>query len=119
MNSLIHLNAALNYNFTRMFSFLAGVTLSEYIRRRRLTLAAFDLQDPRVKVIDVAIKYSYNSADSFSRAFSDDERMSPWLRCAGGSCYHMGCIRVRWSVSRNTPANMGPHLRPVVSHVQL
>ncbi|KHF41701.1 AraC family transcriptional regulator [Halalkalibacter okhensis] len=57
------------YHFKRMFSFLAGVTLSEYIRRRRLTLAAFDLKDRDVKVIEVAIKYGYHSPDSFTRAF--------------------------------------------------
>jgi len=57
------------YHFQRMFSFLTGVTLSEYIRRRRLTLAAFELINSRTRIIDVAIKYGYNSADSFARAF--------------------------------------------------
>ncbi|MDD4688913.1 MAG: AraC family transcriptional regulator [Eubacteriales bacterium] len=57
------------YHFKRMFSFLAGVSLSEYIRRRRLTLAALDLRDKDLRIIDVAVKYVYNSADSFSRAF--------------------------------------------------
>src|SRR3954466_4364065 len=55
------------YHFKRMFSFLAGITLSEYIRRRRLTLAAFELKDSNIKVIDVAIKYNYSSPDSFTR----------------------------------------------------
>jgi AraC family transcriptional regulator len=57
------------YHFKRMFSFLSGVGLSEYIRRRRLTLAAFDLKDKGLRIIDVAVKYGYDSADSFSRAF--------------------------------------------------
>ncbi|WP_416655896.1 AraC family transcriptional regulator [Bacillus amyloliquefaciens] len=57
------------YHFKRMFSFLTGISLSEYIRRRRLTLAAFELKDRSVKVIDIAIKYGYNSPDSFARAF--------------------------------------------------
>lgn len=57
------------YHFKRMFSFLAGISLSEYIRRRRLTLAALDLKDTDLRIIDVAVKYGYNSADSFSRAF--------------------------------------------------
>lgn len=57
------------YHFKRMFSFLAGISLSEYIRRRRLTLAALDLKDRDLRIIDVAVKYGYNSADSFSRAF--------------------------------------------------
>ena len=57
------------YHFKRMFSFLSGVSLSEYIRRRRLTLAALELKDKDLRVIDVAVKHGYNSADSFSRAF--------------------------------------------------
>jgi len=57
------------YHFKRMFSFLSGIGLSEYIRRRRLTLAAFDLKDTNLRIIDVAVKYGYDSADSFSRAF--------------------------------------------------
>ena len=57
------------YHFKRMFSFLSGIGLSEYIRRRRLTLAALDLKDSHLRVIDVAVKYGYDAADSFSRAF--------------------------------------------------
>ncbi len=57
------------YHFKRMFSFLAGVTLSEYIRRRRLSLAAFELTNHSARIIDVAVKYGYGSADSFARAF--------------------------------------------------
>ena len=57
------------YHFKRMFSFLSGISLSEYIRRRRLTLAALDLKDRELRIIDVAVKYGYNSADSFTRAF--------------------------------------------------
>ncbi|WEK54178.1 MAG: AraC family transcriptional regulator [Candidatus Cohnella colombiensis] len=58
-----------DYHFSRMFSFLAGITLSEYIRRRRLTLAAFELQSGDLRIVDVAVKYGYSSADAFSRAF--------------------------------------------------
>ncbi len=57
------------YHFRRMFSFLAGLPLSEYIRRRRLTLAAFELAHSEARVIDVALKYGYNSPDAFTRAF--------------------------------------------------
>jgi AraC family transcriptional regulator len=57
------------YHFKRVFSFLSGIGLSEYIRRRRLTLAALDLKNTNLRVIDVAVKYGYDSADSFSRAF--------------------------------------------------
>jgi len=52
-----------------MFSFLSGIGLSEYIRRRRLTLAALDLKNANLRIIDVAVKYGYDSADSFSVLF--------------------------------------------------
>ncbi|MDM5236496.1 AraC family transcriptional regulator [Bacillus cereus] len=65
------------YHFKRMFSFLAGISLSDYIRCRRLTLAAFELKNSNVKVIDVAIKYGYNSPDSFSRAFQNLHGITP------------------------------------------
>ncbi|WP_232697470.1 AraC family transcriptional regulator [Brevibacillus daliensis] len=65
------------YHFKRMFSFLAGISLSEYIRRRRLTLAAFELKDSHVKIIDIAMKYGYNSPDSFTRAFQNLHGITP------------------------------------------
>ena len=65
------------YHFRRMFSFLAGVTLSEYIRRRRLTLAAFELVDSDALVLDTALKYGYNSPDAFTRAFYSLHGVTP------------------------------------------
>ena len=65
------------FYFQRMFSFIADVTLSEYIRRRRLTLAAFELQNSKVKIIDLAIKYGYDSPDSFTRAFQKLHGITP------------------------------------------
>ncbi|QQK74923.1 AraC family transcriptional regulator [Salicibibacter cibarius] len=65
------------YHFQRMFSFLAGVTLSEYIRRRRLTLAAFELENEDTKIINIAMKYGYHSPDSFARAFQSQHGVTP------------------------------------------
>jgi len=65
------------YHFRRMFSYLAGVPLSEYVRRRRLTLAAFDLQHSEVSVIDTAVKYGYSSPDAFTRAFAALHGITP------------------------------------------
>jgi AraC family transcriptional regulator len=65
------------YHFKRMFSFLAGVTLSEYIRRRRLTIAAFELTNKNVRIIDIAMKYGYSSPDSFTRAFQALHGVTP------------------------------------------
>lgn len=57
------------YNFQRMFSYIADKTLNEYIRNRRLTLAAFDILNSKVNIVDIAMKYGYTSHDSFTRAF--------------------------------------------------
>ncbi|TYP74142.1 AraC family transcriptional regulator [Paenibacillus methanolicus] len=73
------------HQFNRMFSFLSGVGLSEYIRNRRLTLAAMELQSGTAKVIDVALKYGYNSPDSFSRAFQHMHGVAPSLVKENGS----------------------------------
>ncbi|GGE02966.1 AraC family transcriptional regulator [Paenibacillus nasutitermitis] len=59
-----------SHQFQRMFSFITNVTLAEYIRRRKLTLAALELQNNEAaKVIDIAMKYGYESPVSFARAF--------------------------------------------------
>ncbi|ERN53936.1 helix-turn-helix domain-containing protein [Alkalihalophilus marmarensis] len=65
------------HHFKRMFSFIAGITLADYVRRRRLTLAAFDLKENEMRVIDIAIKYRYTSPDSFSRAFQALHGVNP------------------------------------------
>ncbi len=65
------------YQFQRLFSYLLDVTLAEYIRRRRLSLAAFELQDSQIKVIDLALKYGYDSPNSFTRAFQKLHSVTP------------------------------------------
>ncbi|MBQ9951990.1 MAG: AraC family transcriptional regulator [Clostridia bacterium] len=65
------------FHFQRIFSALCGVTLGEYIRYRRLTLAAEELSGGDVKVIDAALKYGYDSPDSFARAFARFHGISP------------------------------------------
>ncbi len=57
------------FHFQRLFSFIAGIPIAEYIRCRRMTLAGFDLQKSDEKIIDIALKYRYESHSSFSRAF--------------------------------------------------
>ncbi|WJE51995.1 AraC family transcriptional regulator [Bacillus pseudomycoides] len=66
------------YHFPRMFSSITGLTLSEYIRRRRLSQAAFELQNNTVvRIIDLALKYGYDSPDAFSRAFKNLHGVTP------------------------------------------
>ncbi|WP_029452271.1 AraC family transcriptional regulator [Clostridium algidicarnis] len=73
------------YYFQRMFTYVAGISLSEYIRHRRMTQAAFDLQTTDMKVLDVALKYGYTSPTSFNRAFQSVHGISPILAKTQGS----------------------------------
>lgn len=73
------------YQFQRMFSFVINVPLSEYIRRRRMTLAAFDLKDRKNTVIEIALKYGYETPESFSRAFQNLHGMTPTAARNAGS----------------------------------
>lgn len=63
--------------FKRFFSYMTNMSVSEYIRKRRLTLAAYELLNGRTKIIDLAVKYGYNSADSFTRAFAKQHEVLP------------------------------------------
>lgn len=65
------------YHFQRMFTYMAGVPLSEYIRRRKMSLAAVDLQGGDAKIIDVAAKYGYSSPTAFNRAFQSVHGIAP------------------------------------------
>jgi AraC-like DNA-binding protein len=63
--------------FQRVFAIITDITLCEYIRKRRLTQAAVDIQNTDEKIIDIAVKYGYNSAGAFSTAFKDFHGITP------------------------------------------
>ena len=109
MNMPKHLNAAIAYiesnlcaefdleeaarlacvtsdSFLRFFSYMTGMSLNEYIRRRRLTLAGADIRKTSDRILDIAVKYGYDSADAFTRAFVKQHGMTPTAyRKNGGS----------------------------------
>lgn len=66
-----------SYHFQRMFAYMSDMTLSEYIRKRRMSLAAAALQDPESKVIDVGMTYGYASPTAFNRAFKGIHGVAP------------------------------------------
>lgn len=70
--------------FRRTFSQVTGVSVAEYIRRRKLTCAAGDLQNSNERVIDIAMKYGYDSADAFRVAFRRLHGVTPMEARAGG-----------------------------------
>ncbi len=63
--------------FQGAFTQITGISLSEYIRRRKLTCAAYDLQNTDEKVIDIAFKYGYQSSDAFTVAFKRLHGVTP------------------------------------------
>lgn len=67
------------YHFQRMFAYMTGIPLSEYIRRRKMSLAVVDLKDDAMKIIDVALKYGYQSPTAFTRAFKNVHGIAPSL----------------------------------------
>lgn len=64
------------YYFQRIFSYMAGITLSEYVRRRKMSLAAVDIQNGE-KILDTALKYGYSSPTSFNKAFQSVHGIAP------------------------------------------
>lgn len=66
-----------SYHFQRVFGIMCGITLGEYIRRRRLTLAGNELLTSDIRVTDIAFKYGYDTPESFSRAFKRFHGIKP------------------------------------------
>ena len=65
------------YEFRRIFTFVMGISISEYVRLRKLSCAALDLQVTNKSIAEIANKYGYDSSSSFSRAFREMQKMSP------------------------------------------
>jgi AraC family transcriptional regulator len=78
-DELSRLACCSTYHFQRMFSFITDIALSDYIRRRRLTLAAYELQNSDIRIIDIAMKYGYDSHEAFTRAFQKAHGIAPSL----------------------------------------
>ena len=76
-NTLAKMMGVNTYTLQRMFSLLTNVSLAEYIRKRRLSVAGVDLYNSRAKVMDIAVKYGYDNATSFSRAFESFHGIKP------------------------------------------
>lgn len=75
--SLARIACCSAYHFQRMFGYMAGIPLSEYIRRRKMSRAAADIQGGGEKVVDVALKYGYDSPTAFNRAFQSVHGFPP------------------------------------------
>ena len=77
INVLARIMGVNSYTMQRIFSLLTTITLSDYIRKRRLSCAGYDFITNNEKIIDVALKYQYESATAFSRAFEKFHGIKP------------------------------------------
>jgi AraC family transcriptional regulator len=94
------------FYFQRLFSIVTGMTVGEYIRRRRLTLAGMELASGTTKkVIDVALKYGYDSPDAFTRAFKAMHGVSPSAARKPGKKL-AACPRISFHIELKGDADM-------------
>ncbi|MGN0524253.1 MAG: GNAT family N-acetyltransferase [Eubacterium sp.] len=77
LNRLAKITMQSGDGFSRLFSYMVGMTVNEYIRRRRLSLAVDDLQNSDERIIDIAMKYRWNSSDAFAKAFVNQHGITP------------------------------------------
>ncbi|MHC9046082.1 AraC family transcriptional regulator [Microbacterium saperdae] len=95
------------YHLRRMFSSLAGMPLSEYVRRRRMTLAGAELVAGAPSLLDVAVRHGYGSVEAFGRAFRSVHGIGPAdARRDGGPLRTQPTLRFRLSVEGSTPMHV-------------
>lgn len=99
VSSYIHISS---FHFQRMFNLLTGMTVGEYIRKRRLSLAGEELTRQNTKVIDIAFKYAYNSPESFAKAFTRFHGISPSQAKKGNELKSFNKLVVKISVEGGT-----------------
>ena len=88
-----------NYHFHRLFSMLTGMTANEYIRSRRLSMAGQELIMSDAKIIDIALKYGYDSPDGFAKAFYRFHGVTPNMAKqpgAGLQLFNRLVINITW-----------------------
>ncbi len=104
-----------SYHFQRVFSILCGFTLGEYIRNRRLTLAGRELATTNAKVFDVALKYGYESPDSFAKAFQKFHGILPsQARNNGSNLKSFSRLVLKFSLEGGTTMNYRIETKPAM-----
>lgn len=105
-----------SYHFQRVFSILCGFTLGEYIRNRRLTLAGRELATTNAKVIDVAMRYGYESPDSFAKAFQKFHGILPsQARNNGSNLKSFSRLVLKFSLEGGTTMNYRIETKPALT----
>ncbi len=103
-----------SFHFQRVFGIMCGFTLGEYIRRRKLTLAANELLNKNIKVIDVAFKYGYETPESFSRSFYKFHGIMPSQVKNGCSLKSFSRLSVRLDLIGGTEMNYKIEEKPEI-----
>ncbi len=102
-----------SYHFQRVFSILCGFTVGEYIRNRRLSLAGAELATSNAKIIDVALKYGYESPDSFAKAFQKFHGILPsQARNPGSNLKSFSRLVLKFSLEGGTIMNYRIETKP-------
>jgi AraC family transcriptional regulator len=104
VGALARRSGTTEYHLRRMFSSLAGMPLSEYVRRRRMTVAAADVVRGEDDLLGIAVRHGYGSAEAFGRAFRAVHGAAPGeVRRDGGPLRTQPQLRFRLSVEGSTP----------------
>lgn len=106
--------ASSSYHFQRVFSILCGYTLGEYIRCRRLALAGAELAAGRIRVIDAALKYGYDSPDSFAKAFKRFHGVLP-SEARGATLRSFSPLRIKLSLEGASMMNYKIEEKPALT----
>lgn len=118
IDGLSRKHATTSYHLRRMFSSLAGMPVSEYLRRRRMTRAAADLLSSPDQLLDIAVRHGYSSTEAFKRAFQAVHAISPArLRETGGPISNQQVLRFRLTVEGNTPMDVRISTLPTISFI--
>lgn len=87
------------FYFQKGFAMLCGYSLSEYIKKRRLALAGSEVLSTDEKIIDIAMKYGYDSPDSFTKAFTRFHGVTPSaVRKDGATIKSFGALKIKFSL---------------------
>jgi AraC family transcriptional regulator len=104
VGALARRSGTTEYHLRRMFSSLAGMPLSEYVRRRRMTVAAAEVVRGEEDLLGIAVRHGYGSAEAFGRAFRSVHGAAPGeVRRDGGPLRTQPQLRFRLSVEGSTP----------------
>ncbi len=104
-----------SFHFQRVFSILCGLTLGEYIRCRRLTLAGAELATSNIRVIDVAAKYGYESPESFAKAFQKFHGITPsQARSHGAMLKSFSRLSIKLTLEGGTTMNYRIEEKPAM-----